>query len=145
MRRVAAEHLHRRHEAQELVDRGVGEPVGVAEQLRPQLRVLSEVQEAHAHRARGRLVAREQHHHPELPDLGVGQALAVDLRPDERPEEVVARLPLAVLDQLVDVGLSLASGLRMIGAVEDGVGVHPLDPVEPQRLVFFRQVHQPGE
>jgi hypothetical protein len=34
VRRVAAEDLHRRHEAQELVHRRVREPVRVAEQLR---------------------------------------------------------------------------------------------------------------
>ena len=96
VRRVPTEDLHRRHEPQELVDRRVLERIDVAEQLSAQLRVLREVQQAHAHRARGRLVAGEQHHHPELPHLGIGQAVAVDLRLDQRPEEVVARLPLAL-------------------------------------------------
>ena len=145
VRRVAAEDLHRRDEAEQLVHRRVREAGRVAEQLRALLGMLREVQQAQAHRARGRLVAGEQHQDAELAHLEVGQPVTVDLGLEQHADEVVARLRPPLGDQRVDVGLGVAHGLALVGLVEERVREHPLDPVEPARLVLLGQVHEPRE
>ena len=71
--------------------------------------------------------------------------MAVDLGLEQHPDEVVARLLLALGDQRVDVGLGVAHGLALVVPVEERVREHPLDPVEPALLVLLRQVHEPRE
>ena len=103
------------------------------------------MQQAHAHRARGRLVAGEQHQDAELAELEVGQAVALHLGLEQRPEEVVAGLPPAVRDQPVDVGLRVAHRPGLVVLVEQGAREHPLHPVEPALLVLLREVHEARE
>ncbi len=121
------------------------QPLRVREQLRAQIRVLREVRQAHPHRPGGRLVAREQHRHPELAHVDVGEPVAVHLRLEQHPEEVVMGDALALRDQVVDIGLGVADGVGLVSLVAQRAREHPLDPVEPQRLVLLREVHEPRQ
>ena len=142
--RVAAEHLDRGEEAQELVDRARDQR-RLGEQPRADARLLGEELGRHRHRARRRLVARHQHHDPEAADLEVGEPVALDLGLEQQADEVVAAVLLALCDEVVEVLLELLARPLLPLGVLDRALEHAPHPVGPLRLVLDGEAHEHAE
>ena len=104
----AAEVEHRRRPAQDLLDRAVERAVGVVAQ-QPRTARGSCMQRPHAARGgvAGGLVAGDREQQHEHVELELGELVAVDLGVDQLGDDVVARVGLALLGELVDVHVEL--------------------------------------
>ena len=96
----------------------------------------------------GGLVAghRQQQHEERRTPLP--QPVAVDLGVDQLGDDVIARIRLALLRQLIDVDVELAptrlmlSSVRVLGVVDPD---HAVGPVEEQLAVLLRHPHDLGD
>ena len=96
----------------------------------------------------GGLVAGDgQQQHEEL-ELRVRQLVAVDLGVDQLRDDVIARVDLAQLRELVDVHVELGHrghvvfGAAVLGVVDPD---HAVGPLEEQLAVFLRHAHDLGD
>ena len=147
--RGAAEVVHRRGPAQDLLDR----PVELASRSLTQHLVLLGVLHQRPHAPRGGvaggLVAGDREQQHEHVELDLGEPVAVDLGVDELGHDVVARIGLALLGELVDVHVELGRRGRAVVASPAYSGSssadHAVRPVEQQLAVVLRHAHDLGD
>ena len=139
----AGEHLGGVVVSHHLFD-GAGDAVGVGEQPGALVGVPRQERHGIAEHLRGRLVARDDQQEAEADDLGIAQALAVDLGVEQSADEVVTGTGTTPREVLAEVTRQLPARLQAclgdirlpLLTMQQGVG-----PSAQLVLIGFRNVH----
>ena len=109
-------HAHdRRLPAQELLD-GVGDDVGVLDELAPLLGVLGQEGEHAVEGGGDRVEPGDEEEEADVEDVLAGEPVALDLGVEEVRQEVVASLHLALVEDLVEVLVDRVGDLLLVVA-----------------------------